>query len=107
MTTNIAHSTGRHRRDGSRPSGKSTTRKNSSSTVSKATVPDNQPASRATGTEPGAVASPYTAYCSVTMVTASDSPTRPSSQPMALPGRRLTIRRPVPAYNPTERPSRP
>ncbi len=85
-TTNIAHSTGRHRRDGSRPSGKSSTRKNTSSIVSAAVVPEHQPASRAAGTEPGAVARPYSAYCSVSMVTASDSPTRPSSQPMALPG---------------------
>jgi hypothetical protein len=62
---------------------------------------ENHPASRAAGIDPGAVASPYSAYCSASMVTASDSPIRPSSQPMALPGRRLVIRRPVPAYIPT------
>jgi len=55
----------------------------------------------AAGIEPGAVASPYSAYCSVIMVTASDSPIRPSSQPMALAGRRAVISRLVPAYNPT------
>jgi hypothetical protein len=35
------------------------------------------------------------------MVTASDNPIKDSSQPMALPSKRLVIRWPVPAYNPT------
>ena len=97
-TANIAHSTGRHRRDGSRPSGNSKTTKNSSAAVSAVNVSENHPASRAPGTDPGAVASPYSAYCSVSMLAASDSPMRPSSQPMALRGTRFAITPPAPAY---------
>ena len=47
------------------------------------------------------MASPYSAYCSISKVVASDSPIRPRSQPMALPGRRLVITSPAPAYTPT------
>ena len=52
---------------------------------------DSHPARRATGSDPGAATSPRSAYCSVIMVAASDSPTRHSAQPMALRGTRLAI----------------
>ena len=53
------------------------------------------------GQRPGAATSPRSAYCSVIMVAASDSPTRHSTQPMALRGTRLAITWPVPAYTTT------
>jgi hypothetical protein len=66
--------------------------------VEMVTTPDSQPASRAAGSDPGATAIPCSAYCSVSMTAARDRPIRPSSQPMALPGTRVAISRPVPAY---------
>jgi hypothetical protein len=77
------------------------TRNISRKTVSIAAVPENHPVSRSANTGPDAVVSPYRALCSVTMVTARDSPIRDSSQPMALAGRRRVIRWPVPAYSPS------
>ena len=93
-TTNSAQATGRQRRDGSRPSGNTRMRSNSSTTVSSAAAPARVPTNRAPGAEPRAVASPYSAYCSANVEVAIDTPIRPSSQPTALPGRRLVIRRP-------------
>ena len=100
-TANNAQSTGRHRRDGSRPSGNSKTRKNIGANVSTNMTSDSHPARWATGSDPGAATSPRSAYCSVIMVAASDSPTRHSTQPMALRGTRLAITWPVPAYTTT------
>ena len=58
MTTRNPVRTGRQRRDGSRPSGNSRTRKSSRNTARTATSTQNQPTSRAAGSEPGAVTSP-------------------------------------------------
>ena len=101
VTANIAHSTGRQRRDGSRPSGNSKTRKNIGANVKMNATGEIHPTARAAGNDPGATASPRSAYCSVSSVAASESPIRPSSQPMALSGTRLATRRPVPAYTMT------
>ena len=96
-TTTSAHRTGRQRGDGSRPSGNSSTRTNSKTTVTATAAADRTPATLAAGTVPGAVARPYRAYCSVSMATVRDKPVRPSSQPIALPGTRRAIRPPAPA----------
>ena len=100
-TTAIAHSTGRQRGDGRWPSGNSSTMKNSRSTVAKAPTEARHPTALAAGTAPGAVATPYSAYCSANMLVATARPIEPSSQPMALSGRRLVIRRPLAAYSRT------
>jgi hypothetical protein len=82
VTATIAHSTGRQRRDGGRPSGNSKTSKNIDVNVKMNATVEIHPTARAAGNDPGATASPRSAYCSVSSVTASDSPIRPSSQPM-------------------------
>src|SRR5262249_35983635 len=99
--TNSAHSTGRQRRDGSRPSGNNNTMKNSRTTASANAASDSHPTIRAAGRDPGAVASPRTANCSQNMEAASASPTRHSSQPMTLPGTRAAISQPTHVYTPT------
>ena len=100
-TTTVAHSTGRQRGDGRWPSGNSRTMQNIRSTVAKAPTGARHPTALAAGTAPGAVATPYSAYCSANMLVATDRPIEPSSQPMALSGRRLTIIRPLTAYSST------
>jgi len=69
--------------------------------VAKAPTGARHPTALAAGTAPGAVATPYSAYCSANMLVATDRPIEPSSQPMALSGRRLVIRRPLAAYSST------
>ncbi len=58
MMTNTAQRTGRHRRDGSFPSGNNRTAKNKMKIVSTVRVWENHPVRRAAGSAPGAVASP-------------------------------------------------
>ena len=99
-----AHNTGRHRRDGSRPSGNNKTTKNNNPNVSTAAATDSHPASRAPGTcGAAATASPHSAYSSANMPAASDNPITLSSQPIALAGRRVAIRQPIPAETATAR----
>src|SRR2546423_440568 len=100
-TTAIAHSTGRQRGDGRWPSGNSRTMMNSRSTVATAPTEARHPTALAAGRAPGAVATPYSAYCSANMLVATDRPIEPSSQPMALSGWRLVIRWPLAAYSST------
>ena len=69
--------------------------------MAKAPTEARHPTALAAGTAPGAVATPYSAYCSANMLVATDRPIEPSSQPMALSGRRLAIRRPLAAYSST------
>ena len=69
--------------------------------MAKAPSEARHPTALAAGTAPGAVATPYSAYCSANMLVATDRPIEPSSQPMALSGRRLAIRRPLAAYSST------
>jgi hypothetical protein len=91
-TTISTHNTGRHRRDGSRPSGNNKTTKNNNPNVSTTAGTDSHPASRAPGCDPSATASPHSAYSSANMPAASENPSTLSSQPIALAGRRVAIR---------------
>ena len=96
MTAAIAiQSTGRHRRDGRRPSGKSRTRTISDATARFCVLLPSALTGRTAGSEPGAVARPRRPYCSRNMLTASSSPSRVSSQPIALPGTRAAISPPI------------
>jgi hypothetical protein len=48
-------------------------------TASATNAPEHHPASRAAGTDPGAVATPYSAYCSVTMAYVTTAAAGPST----------------------------
>ena len=97
MTQMAAHSTGRHRLDGSRPVGNSSTTRISVAKMRLLAAWPSAATARTAGSDPGAAARPRSPYCSRNMFAASQNPVRPSSQPMALRGTRAASSPPMPA----------
>src|SRR5688572_20818815 len=94
--TAASHATGFHRRDGSRPSGKSRSRYVNTRMMpgGQAHVPSHAMMSPP-GSDPGSVINAYTAYSPERLASAKERPTPQRIHPIGLPGRRDAIRAPT------------
>jgi hypothetical protein len=96
--TTAAHATGRQRRDGSRPSGKSSSISGKGSNITGCRTTETQATSTPAGNEPDATSSVRAAYSQAASTTAMNAPRARHSQPTRLPGRREATTAPTVAY---------
>ena len=92
-----SHATGRHRRDGSRPVGKTRRRKAPMPITTTGRRSASHAAQAPPGSDPGVFRSAYAAYSCARSASSAASPAVKKSHPTAFPGRRERIKEPTAA----------